>query len=228
MNGSVRFSCCRPNRTARRKIRRSNISAAFIARHRAVSQSRTSDTSNVIGHHAKRNVVPQLRVGRFARVDRQCWSGVKFAGVTSSPLSESLIVANNGVQRSVAKLSLLPWITWQIRSRPMPVSTCCAGSVGQFADGVAVVLDEDEIPDLHHARVFAVDLRTAGAVGRAVDVDFGARAAWVRCRPFPRNYPYRNSGCGRRRCPRLPSRDVAASLSRGIPAVSLPSIATYM
>ena len=59
----------------------------------------------------------------------------------------------------------------------MPVSTCWAGSGVSAPVGVAVELDEDEVPDLHDARVVAVDVRAAGFVRRAVDVDFGARAA---------------------------------------------------
>ncbi len=51
------------------------------------------------------------------------------------------------------------------------------GQRRELAGRVAVVLDEDEVPDLHDARVFAVDVLAAGLVRRAVDVDLGARAA---------------------------------------------------
>ena len=59
------------------------------------------------------------------------------------------------------------------------------GERRELAAGVAVELDEDEVPDFHHARVFAVDLRPAGFVGRAVDVDFRARAARAGVAHFP-------------------------------------------
>ena len=65
-----------------------------------------------------------------------------------------------------------------MRSKPIPVSTCLRRQRRERAVGVAVVLDEDVVPDLHHARVFAVLTElAAGLVGRAVDVDLGARAA---------------------------------------------------
>ena len=64
-----------------------------------------------------------------------------------------------------------------MRSKPMPVSTCLAGSGRQFPVGVAVVLDEDQVPDFHDAGVFAVDVFAAGFVRGAVDVDFGAGSA---------------------------------------------------
>ena len=71
----------------------------------------------------------------------------------------------------------LPCSTAVMRSKPMPVSTCLAGSGVSLPVRVAVELDEHQVPDLDHARVAGVDELAAGLVGRAVDVDFGARAA---------------------------------------------------
>ncbi len=43
------------------------------------------------------------------------------------------------------------------RSKPMPVSTCLAGSGVERAVGLAVELDEDEVPDLDDVGIAAVD-----------------------------------------------------------------------
>ena len=68
---------------------------------------------------------------------RSCSSAASAAGSTllvggnvpAYRLPDSAVIrSNSGVHKSVAKLSSLPWMTWQIRSSPMPVSTCWAGS----------------------------------------------------------------------------------------------------
>src|SRR3954463_13535147 len=52
-----------------------------------------------------------------------------------------------------------------------------AGQRRRRAIRVAVVLDEDVVPDLHHARVFAVHVPAATLVRRAVDIYLRARPA---------------------------------------------------
>src|SRR5438309_2609080 len=55
----------------------------------------------------------------------------------------------------------------------------------QLARVVAVVLDEDQIPDLHYPRVALVDELAARLVRRPVNVDLTARAAWPRFAHHP-------------------------------------------
>ena len=59
------------------------------------------------------------------------------------------------------------------------------GQLLEFRRTRPVVLDEDQVPDLHHARVAGVDERPAGAIRRQVDVDLGARPAWARLAHLP-------------------------------------------
>ena len=103
------------------------------------------------------------------------------------------------------------------------MSTCWAGSGCEVAVGVAVVLDEDEVPDFHDARVVAVDVagrRFCRGCGRCRFRCTGRRG---RCRPFPRSCPCRSSGCDRRAGPATFFQMSAASVSRGTPFFSSPS-----
>ncbi len=105
---------------------------------------------DVIGDHAEGDVVSKLLIGGFGCGSAalvwgnfRCISDLRFARSRRTTASTDRC-------RNCRCLSCR---TWQMRSRPMPVSTCWAGSGVSLPVGVAVVLDEDEVPDFHDAGV---------------------------------------------------------------------------
>ena len=52
--------------------------------------------------------------------------------------------------------------------------------------GIAIELDEDEVPQLDDARVPGVDQRAAGPIAGEVVMDFAARSAWTGGAHFPK------------------------------------------
>ena len=72
----------------------------------------------------------------------------------------------------------VPWMMPVTRSKPMPVSTCLAGSGEKVPSGLALNWMKTRFQISMQRGVARVDQRAAGvARGREVDVQFGARAA---------------------------------------------------
>jgi hypothetical protein len=151
-----------------------HIPAPLVAWNRAVRQ-REAQRANVIRDHPKCDVDPQLWRGRLSgrvrRIRLRIHSPIPMPAQRRQLLPKrnkqiDRIVITHVLQHLCNSLEPHPRIDVLFRQRR------------ELSARIAVVLDEDVVPDLHHARVFAAeDGRAAGLVRRAVDEDFGARAA---------------------------------------------------
>ncbi len=158
-----------------------HVPAAFVGGDGAV-RHRKSQTANVIGNHAKRDIRAQLRIGGLGggvgAVGFRKRSRVLLPTQLREPGKERVpqidgIVAVHILQHLADALETHARINVLCRKR------------GQAAVGIAVVLNEDEIPDLHDARVVSIYVLSAGLVGSAVNVDFRARSTRPGFAHFP-------------------------------------------